>query len=361
MIKIMFIEDYEPSIVDARQHIEDEMEDPSFVISQFEPAPERILSFEPDIVILDLDGLRSIPRYEGFGVRDFIWEHRFCPIVVYSAYVDDYKVEYGDHPLVKTVVKGEIDSPELVLSAIQELLPVTEALKVTHEQVNRRFWEAMKEIAPIALKTVNPADVMDVIIRTGRRRVAAMMDVPGPDESQLASWEQYLYPPVSQDPELGDILRSAGGAVDEPGSFRVVLTPSCDMVSSGGREAKVDDVLVAKCCSINEALQMINMTGSGNDRHVERLITAVLSQGFYQCVIMLPALAGAIPTMAANLRALDLVPIDQIGPGSTYERVASVDSPFKETVAWAYLQIACRPGLPERDVQAWARQIVQAM
>ena len=106
---------------------------------------------------------------------------------------------------------------------------------------------------------------------------------------------------------------------------------------------------------------MINMTGNGNDRHVDRLTTAVLSQGFYQCVIMLPALAGAIPTMAANLKALELVPIDRIGPGSTYERVASVDSPFRETVAWAYLQIACRPGLPERDVQAWARQIVQAM
>lgn len=360
MIRILFIDDDESSIVDARQQIADELESPEFAICDFDPAPGKIQGFQPDFVILDLAGLRQGIRYEGFDVREYIWEHRFCPIVVYSAYIEDYEDAYDEHPLVKTVRKGS-GSPERVLDAVKELLPVTEALRTTQEQVNRRFWETMKVIAPIALETVDPADVIDVIIRTGRRRVAAMMDVPGRDESQLASWEQYLYPPVSQDPELGDILRIAGGAVGEPGSFRVVLTPSCDMVSSDGRHPKVDDVLVAKCCSINEALQMINMTGNGNDRHVDRLTTAVLSQGFYQCVIMLPALAGAIPTMAANLKALELVPIDRIGPGSTYERVASVDSPFRETVAWAYLQIACRPGLPERDVQAWARQIVQAM
>ena len=30
-------------------------------------------------------------------------------------------------------------------------------------------------------------------------------------------------------------------------------------------------------------------------------------------------------------------------------RIASLDSPFREFVGWAYLQISCRPGVPPRD------------
>ena len=106
---------------------------------------------------------------------------------------------------------------------------------------------------------------------------------------------------------------------------------------------------------------MISMTGSGNGPHRDRLRKAVLTQGFYQSVIMVPALSGAIPPMAANLKDLQLIPIGDIGSGKAYERVASVDSPFKETIAWAYLQIACRPGLPERDLDAWALEVVGAV
>jgi len=362
MIKLLFIEDHESSIVDALQLIQEEIEVPSVEVSQFEPALELILSFLPDIVILDLEGVPSTPRYDGFDIRDFIWDNRFCPIVVYSAYVEDYEAEYDEHPLVKTVPKGEEDSPERVLNAVRELVPVTEALRTTQEQVDQRFWEAMKVIAPIALKTTPPSDdLINKIIRSGRRRVAAMMDVPVGEEPPLSSWEQYLYPPVSPDPEVGDVLRTEKGSVDDPYSFRVVLTPSCDMVSSGNRTPKVNEVLVAKCFPVDQALQMINMTGNGNKRHRQRLQSAVLSQGFYQSLIIVPALTGAIPPMAANLKDLQLIPMGDIGSGKAYERVASVDSPFKETVAWAYLQIACRPGLPERDLDAWALEVVESV
>lgn len=65
--------------------------------------------------------------------------------------------------------------------------------------------------------------------------------------------------------------------------------------------------------------------------------------------------------MAANLRDLQLVPMQQIGNGTEFSRIAAIDSPFRELVAWAYLQIACRPGLPERDLSSWAKEIIQAV
>ena len=361
MTRILFVENDNASIEDARQLIVKSVADTTIDIVGFEEAQDRIQSFEPDIVILDLEGVPDIPKFEGFEVRDFIWGSRFCPIVVYSAFAKDYKAKYEKHPLVKVVEKGS-GSPKRVLSAVQELLPIVVALKEAQLQINQRFWESMKLIAPIAAETVpSPQDLADVIIRSGRRRVAAMMDISTQDEAPLASWEQYLYPPVSQDPELGDILKIASGDADDPASFSIVLTPSCDMVSSDGRSPKVSEVLTATCISIHRALEKINMLGNGNDRHKRRLRTTLLSQGFYQDVIPLPSLAGAIPAMAADLRDLRLIPLDEIGSDAAFCRVAAIDSPFRETVAWAYMQISSRPGLPERELSSWTDEIVQAM
>ena len=56
-------------------------------------------------------------------------------------------------------------------------------------------------------------------------------------EQVLAGWEQYLFPPVSDDILLGDVLKDAEGKDDDPTLFRVVLTPSCDLVRTDGRES----------------------------------------------------------------------------------------------------------------------------
>ena len=45
--------------------------------------------------------------------------------------------------------------------------------------------------------------------------------------------------------------------------------------------------------------------------------------------------------------------------GRPFLRIASIDSPFRELVAWAYLQIACRPSLPDRDFDSWRDEIVE--
>lgn len=39
----------------------------------------------------------------------------------------------------------------------------------------------------------------------------------------------------------------------------------------------------------------------------------------------------------------------------TYFRVASIDSPFREQIVWAYMITSCRPGMPNRDMNLWAK------
>lgn len=370
MLKLLFVED-DPSTVEEVLELVRREQDLVPEVCGFEEAQESILESLPDIVVIDL--LAAIDEPEGLKTRDFVWKTQFCPIVVYSARPDLHEddEEYGSHPFVKSVQKGR-GSPKKVLHALREFRPHVDALKKTKRHIIQSFSLAMRDVAPDAFKVhTNANRRKETILRAGRRRLAALMDNFPDGDAVLVSWEQYLCPPVSSDPETGDVLCCAVGCNDAPDSFRIVLTPSCDMVAADGRAAKTESVLVAKCCSMRSGLErtslkgMLAATGRDKQRKLrDRLKTTLLSRGSLDGLVPVPALPGRIPTMMANLRNLQLIPIENIGkPGEAKEfiRVASIDSPFREALSWAYLQVSGRPGLPERDLDSWSREILESL
>lgn len=372
MLKLLFIEDEPSSVEPVLSLIKREQADMQCQVSGFGEAEDEIASFRPDIVILDLlvGGASPEPEPEGLKTRDFIWDQHFCPIVVYSARPDIHDEKNEAHPFVKSIQKGR-DSPQRVLEALQELRPHVEALHGAEEHIQQSFALAMRDVAPDAFRFFDDAErCNDVILRAGRRRVAALMDDLSARGDRLASWEQYLSPPIGPNIQLGDILMKADGEKNDPASFRLVLTPSCDLVASDGRAPKVDNVLLARCISIEDALTRIQMKPGRkklkDEKELgafrERLTKSILTQGYYKEMILLPSLEGKIPSMAADLRSLELLPLANIGSsGKAFLRIASIDSPFRELVSWAYLQIACRPGLPDRDFDAWCDEIVSLL
>ncbi len=283
-----------------------------------------------------------------------IWDRKFCPVIIYSA---DSKIisdipQY-DHPFIEIIPKGA-GSEEKIREAVERFIPHVEALQRSQSSISRAFSLAIRDVAPDAFNTFSETEkIVDAVVRGGRRRVAALMDEPFSDAGVLASWEQYLSPPISQDIRLGDVLRSTPDNPDDPTAFRIVLTPSCDTVSIA---LKVEYVLVAKCCKISSALDKCQIRL--NEKRIKR--SNILTQGFYNAYIPFPKLPGKIPAMAANLRDLELIPVTAIGQDSAeFQIVASIDSPFRELVSWAYLQVAGRPGLPERDLDGWIHDIIE--
>ena len=362
MLKLLFIEDEPDAVKPVINLINREKADMRNEVSEFKDVEDKIASYRPDIVILDLltGGDSADPKPGGLNTRDFIWnEHRyFCPIVVYSASPDFHDNVYEPHPFVISIQKGA-GSPQEVLQALDDLRPHVEALKEAEEYVREFFFRAMREVAPYAFKAFpDNQQRIETIMRSGRRRLAALMDEPLPDGTLLAGWEQYLFPPVSVDILLSDVLRKKEGSDKDPASFLVVLTPSCDLVRSEGRESKVSQVLVAKCCTMKNGLDLTSLKDMGIQKLKDRLRSAILTQGYLEAVIPFPGLEGKIPTMAANLRDLELIDIQDIGSHKPFLRIASVDSPFRELVAWAYLQTACRPGLPDRNFDLWREEII---
>ena len=361
-MKILFIDDDQNSVADARELIEGKLENPSIDFVGFEAAEERLQDSQPDIVVLDLfQGAPHEENPEGLKIKNFVWENCFCPVIVYSAapeILGDELLE-SEHPLTRVVKKGA-GSPEKVLCAVNELKPIVDTLRQAKQNaksdVDEAFSLVIRDVAEQAFMAfTDPEKLSDFITRSGRRRLAAMMDTP--PSGELAGWEQYLCPPVSEDVLLADVLMVANADRNDPESFRIVLTPSCDMVRAGGRKPKVGKVLAAKCCSMANAQNLISL---GGNKDADRIAKDMLSQGYIQSIIPLPKLAGFIPSMAANLRNLELIDIKKIGVGEEfeYQRIASCDSPFRELVAWAYMQNAARPGLPERNLKTWAEEII---
>ena len=242
MLKLLFIEDDPKAIAHVLRLIKRGKKNVCYEVSKFGAAEERIAAFHPDIVILDLLVGSASPAEmepEGLKTRKFIWDQCFCPIIVYSARPEIHDDEHDPHPFVKSIRKGT-GSPQKVLDAVCEFLPHAAALKEAESDMRHFYFRAMQEVAPYAFEVFTDTDKrVGMIKRAGRRRLAALMDEFSSDGSALASWEQYLYPPISHNILLGDILKESGGNKANPTSFRVVLTPSCDMVGTKGQAPKV--------------------------------------------------------------------------------------------------------------------------
>ncbi len=362
MLKVLFIDDQRESIETLIEKIKDEIE-VTEKISGFDEAESVLRCFTPDIVILDIFRGSAVPNGDTPGLKNFkfIWDKCFCPIVVYSARPDDIGGQIEDHPFVKRVQKGS-GSESKVVSYIQEFIPHVEVLNRVENDIRQHVNREVRIIAPLVFANITDDEKRRAVFgRAVRRRVAAMMDEPFGEI--IACWEQYLYPAAGSHLLTGDIIKRSGTTQTDPADHYIVLTPSCDLVSSGTRKPKVDEVLTARCTDVDEILSDISANSNTDRDKLTDKIRSFLTRGFGYTYLALPELPGVIPAMMANLKNLELIKLNKIGNDnhSQYCRIVSVDSPFREMVTWAYIQIAGRPGLPNRNFDRWAEEICSAV
>lgn len=375
VMKILIIEDEEnvaSLLMDAiESKFLDQYSDLIIEKSDFEKASKTMNSLEPDAVILDVSVPGTLPGEDepGIEIIDKIWNSKFCPLIIYTAVPEKIKNtgELNQHPFVEILPKGP-SSEEKVVNDLYNFISHIKALNEAERSFRNTYHKSMRYLAPYVFNVPNIDDQerVQLLLRSGKRRFAALCDEDINNEAGLESWEQYIFPPINNDLLLGDIIQRKNAQFSEIDSFRIVLTPSCDLVTSKNRDAKVESVLVSKCCSMLEALKEVSL----KDISTKKLISKVLNAGYYEIIVPFPELANTIPLMAANLRELELISIDKIHKGGDddsdsteceYKRIASLDSPFRELISWAYQQIACRPGLPDRNVEAWASKIEEAI
>ena len=359
MIKVLFIDDEPVNIEDAVDEVKGVSNELVVrVDADFSMISECISDFRPDILVIDLvhqsergkDG-----EFVGLESLDSIWSTRFMPMIVYSGRTDLLDAEIHKHPLVEVIPKGS-QSDLLVAEAVRRLRKVAESLNETRSRIETELSIVLRDVAPTAFSALDGTEqsAPEVIKRACFRRLSAIVDNPMVEYEKCEPWEQYVFPPLSDDLMLGDILKCRDEPSGDPNAYRVVLTPSCDLVTRGN--SNVGEALVARCRPWTDRLGSMRLDRRTNrSRLVERL-SSVLNRGFQDSIIPIPGLPGKFPDMVVDLRELELVPLcddDSI----SFCRVASVASPFRELVSWAYIQVSGRPGLPVRDVQGWAERV----
>jgi DNA-binding NarL/FixJ family response regulator len=352
-LRVLIVDDEPESVEPLRQELEERLEAECLIVN-FAAAQEEIERYRPAAVFLDLlqqvGGDRS--EVAAVAIYERIWGSRFCPLVIYSAAPD--ALEAADHPFVQRIKKGS-GSETKAVDLLTAIVPQIDALAGVEREVDRVVCSVLKDLAPrIYSKDLDS----ELLVRAARRSIAARMDLARDDGVALAPWEQYIYPPVVTHLCTGDILRKSDGEAEMPSSFRLLLSPTCDLVSSATRASKLDQVLVAKCVPTKDLLSRMQV--SKDSPKSRRRLTSMLTAGFEQDIMPLPGFVGLVPEMCANLRQLELLPLQDIGldEANSYTRVLSVDSPFRELVTWAFIQILARPGLPERDWQPWVDAIL---
>ena len=324
---------------------------------------EALAAYRPDFVVLDLiEGAVVDDLDSGNASFESIREHWFCPVIVYSAFPN--RQQFAPHPLVICVKKGT-GSEILVRDRLTELRPQAEMVAEVHREFDSRIRKALRDSAlELSDQLEEQPDSVDSLARSVRRLVAARIDEAEYDQEHLHAWERYVVPPLGTHLLTADLLRRTDAVWTDPASFRLVLTPSCDLASHGDTAPRADTVLVARC----EPVAELETLRSGAQSNQRKKLRSLLNEGAIGRHLPIPCLQGKVPSMVANLKRLELLPWAQIIVGDPahsthpepthYRRIASTDSPFREMVTWAYLQVAGRPGLPRIDTSAWSSEIV---
>jgi CTP synthase len=318
------------------------------VVHEFTNFESKIDDWNPDVVVIDLmKNAADIEGHGGIGVFDIIWENRFRPIVVYSA--DPSLIKQIVHPLVKYVTKGS-GSERVVMGHLNDYDLYVEAIREVQTELIEIGKTALKYLFNYESTSHFDANQFQHLFK---RRIAATLDVVKDEGPKPPAHFRYIVPPIGDYPKLGDVIQCLA-----TGEYKIVLTPSCDMVCKHPvRLAKVRQVLVAACktpCK-NDAHEL----GITGDLEADSMI---LSQGFIKTRMPLPKLGSLLPDLVIHIKAIELININRkTGEVEDHKRIASLDSPFREQVSWAFIQNSGRPGIPDCDYETWAQEMNDAL
>ena len=152
----------------------------------------------------------------------------------------------------------------------------------------------------------------------------------------------YVTPPLTPHRMAGDILREKQGDVEH---YWLVLTPSCDFV-----QGKAKHVVLAKCDKLSEQGEYASWSACSTNPSrtvidsLEKLI-GDNRKGQQERFKFLPG-TFFLPDLLIDFQQLKSVSVESIGG---YEAIATLDSPFAESVLARFTRYFGRLGTPDVD------------
>lgn len=337
-MKVLMIEDAQNDIEGIVEHCKEKKWD--YRVCSFEKEFEEIEEFDPDVIILDLQK-KEDESFPGSSLIKTIWEKSFRPFCVFSGQIVDSVIEKEEFPspLVKFINKGD-ESP--VIEYLSKIEPYIEVISNMQKEMKSAFRRSFDVFDQIFSDGITDGQIITYLCNT-RMKNAFMLDLQG---KVLPAWAQYEFTLLSNEFTTGDIICSK--EYDEKDIndriYYVILSQSCDIIHK-----KVDRIIVAKCQNIKKVIEKFEL-GKSKDR-----LKGYLNMGYFNNYFFLPSFLGRIPELAVDLK--DIITIERENL-KEFVKIISLSSPYTERLIWAYMQNACRPGVPSLDVETWAKKIM---
>ena len=311
--------------------------------NSYSDALDKIKHTRFDIVILDLrddskEGEQQ-EHFEGEKLFSQIKENIFVPIVFYSGYA--HKVQQYAGTFIKAVVKGEVQQ---LRTAIKEILDTKFPQFMSHidNQLRSYLWTEHEQIC----KDYSEISNNEMIFLIGRRLANGLKsDVIknflniGLDQS-IQPIEMYVWPPIAGGANFfGDILK-----LNNEDRYFVLLNPSCDLV-----QCNADNMILSECLSIEKFSQYqtitthkTNGTTPSKTEQVKLKDLLFKNDRYYY----LPK-TNFINHLIVDFQYLHSEDITNLT--SMYTKIASLDSPFAESLQDKFSRYSSRIGTPDLD------------
>ena len=321
-----------------------------------------IIDFDPDVVILDWKQDADDDDI-GENILDKIWGIAFRPIIVFSANaaIIDIEEKKKQSNMLSLIPKGD-EGP--VIDKLTDVEKMATSLSAYRKTMGNALISSLNSVK--FLKSVSDEEI-EAVEYVLSKRAAAFFD----DQymSALApAWVEYICPPVSSSLIVCDIIKKNNDpktafCAGDPEEYWIVLTPSCDLCEHNDKPARATHALCAQCGK-KDVFHKYELRPTPKKDHIEH-VRRDLAQGYNDALVSLPGLTSVLPYMTIELKKTQLIPltdiaasVSSVNEATKYIRIASVSSPFREQIVWAHMINSCRPGVPDRNFDLWAKELL---
>jgi CheY-like chemotaxis protein len=344
-------------------------------LTDFTQAMDRIEKQRFDLLVLDVFKGPRIETGEkaGIDVLEQIKARRFMPVIFYTALPTS--IRDIQNPLVKVAEKsGEafssLDQKVKEYLEIPLMRIIRELNRHVDETIRSYLWDFVPGHWDEFLKSEDDAALAYLLCR----RLADSLDINGADrlasrlkpkiprrattaqcvaEQRAHPLRYYIMPPSQGGCRTGDIIMTT--AQLKSGSYCLVLTPWCDLIEHSGKPKKAEYVLLVRCLLLKDFPEYHEwiQKDSPSKAETERLEDLIgtpdkeprgRQRGRY---FFLPGVLG-LPDLVIDFQQAYTEKIDQL---SNYKRIATLDSPFCESVVACFTRFLGRIGTPDLDIE----------
>lgn len=349
-IKILMIDDDVTICKQIKELLDDEIIKGNTIkleySNEFEQGVSMLKDKTYDLIILDLyKGKPSITNIDmpGEQILEYIKGSCFIPVIFFSGLVNP--IQHLKSDVVRIVRKsdGTGELKKEIESVFDSKLPLikrkiddylNESMRYYFWEFVHPNWESLKEIE-------DDVSLGYLLIRRlanslSKEQIIKLLDDPKIKPEKSHPMEFYVYPPVTEEYETGDVLK-------KDYAFFVLLTPSCDFVLRDGKR-KAQNTLLVPATLLKDTEEYKSFKRNENPDNTEklkRLIEDRKSDRYF----FLPEIP-IIPNCILDFQNIFVVSTDSL---TQYTKIAKLDDPYAQSMLANFIRYYNRVGHEDID------------